>query len=252
MVDELILLLSSAHVKALNIVEECRALLACEDVSLFTEQFIKKLAKYKHLNCIIKLLLPFITWFDYSILTVLVSGIKCDAAENLLEKFGSLIDENQPIILSAPSQLMIPLDESDYTLVATKYNHFEELTIKKFSDIKTLLLTQWHITEHAIQLVAVHAAHSILYWMVPESIAQLIENLISKHQLELKERGIIRSAVFPKRTIKEGKEIDVSGNGLFCYLHASESKVCIFYAFCSTLLKLLVFRKIHPLCLYLY
>ena len=121
---------------------------------------------------------------------------------------------------------MIPLDNSDYTLVATKCDaHFQEINVKQFSNFKMSLLKHWGITEHAIQLLAVHVSHSVLYWMIPDSIAPLVESRIDQHQLELKQSGIMGSAVFSKQIMMEGHGNDMLKHGLFCYLNATDNKV---------------------------
>ena len=226
--DQLILLMSSADVIKFDIMEECRGLMACKDpcVSLFTEHYINKLISCKNSDYLSFLLLPFITWFDHSLLKHLVLAAKCKEATKLLNQFDSLVDANQPITVPSPSQLMIPLDNSDYTLVATKCDaHLQEMNIKQFFDFKTSLLTHWGITEHAIQLVAIHTDHSVLYWMIPEAIAPLIESHIDQRQVELKQSGIMRSAVFSKEIMMEGHGNDMLNHGLFCYLNAVDSKV---------------------------
>ena len=82
---------------------------------LFTEQRLKKI---NSLYLFKIYLLPLITWLDHSILKELVVASGSEDAQQLLNLFDSKIKSycSQPIssfpILS-PSQLMIPLDDSE-------------------------------------------------------------------------------------------------------------------------------------------
>jgi len=123
------------------------------------------------------------TWLDHSILTHLVLVSQCEIAAELLQQFESLIDYTQPITsypIPAPSQLMIPLDDSDYTLVATICDYcLEEETLQRIVDIKGLLVEKWEITDHALQLMAMHITQRILYWMIPKCVASMVEDKIN-------------------------------------------------------------------------
>lgn len=224
LVETLVVLLLSAD-KTFDIIRECRMLLACEDpqIPLFNEDYINKLVHCQFPVVLKMLLLPFMTWFDHSILRHLVMSSRSNQAERMLNHFTSLIDDNQPINFPASSQLIIPLDESDYTLVATKIS--KELTIKQVAYIKQFLLAQWGITKHAIQLTAVHVDQGVLYWMIPESVAPLIESHIDKYYNKLRESGISTSAVLSKQSLFSEQRGDMEECGLFCYLNATNASV---------------------------
>ena len=98
----------------------------CNDINLpFTEQWLKRIGKCRSLNLFKIYLLPFITWLDHSILEELVAASDSEDAQQLLNLFNSKINSycNQPITsfpILPPNQLMIPLDDSGYSLLAMK------------------------------------------------------------------------------------------------------------------------------------
>ena len=136
--------------------------------------------------------LQFVTWFDYSILKDLVTDSGSEDAQQLLNLFDSKIKSycDQPITsfpILSPSQLMIPLDDSEYTLLAVRFRPPSRggatqgmIILQDVIDIKLLLKRKWRMSNHDIQLVAVHAKLEILYWMIPKCLIEVVEsNLIS-------------------------------------------------------------------------
>ena len=164
--------------------EKCCALMASDihNIKLFTDSFIKKLFKCSHSSLFKIYLLPFITWFDYTILKELVTIYEID---DTLESFCEIIQviDDIHLITSYPiptfSQLIIPLDDSEYTIIATETVHdCNKLTVKDVKDIKELLKSHWELTEHAIQLAAID--HNCIYWMIPKQVKPLIEEISQK------------------------------------------------------------------------
>ena len=90
---------------------------------LFTKHWLRKI---KSLFLFKIYLLPFITWLDYSILKKLVMSSGSQDALKLLNLFDYKIHSYciQPIgsfPIPPPSQLTIPLDDSEYTLLAMEF-----------------------------------------------------------------------------------------------------------------------------------
>ena len=199
-VDILLLQLSTAdNVQTLDLL----SLMASEThrISLFSERLLSLFSDCNSYLLLKAILLPFMTWLDHSILKKLVSASNCTWAMDMLNQFDSSIDYSQPITsypIPSPSQLMIPLDGSDYTLVATKCNsNFEEKTLQIIVDIRDLLTKKWEITTHAIQLVGIHIKYGVLYWMIPRSVVSLIEENLVHVQYELWKNGIAMTSIFP-------------------------------------------------------
>ena len=147
------------------------------NIKLFTDGFIKKLFKCSHPNLLKIYLLPFNTWLDNTILGELLAMTY--EKELLLSEFNSIFDDNQSITsypIPTFSQLIIPLDNSEYTIVATEtVQNCSELTLKDVKDIKELLKSHWGLTEHAIQLAAI--GYNCIYWMIPKTVKPLIEEI---------------------------------------------------------------------------
>ena len=155
---------------------------------LFTKQWLKTV---KSLYLFKMYLLLFITWFDHSILKELVVASCSEDAQQLLNLFDSKIDSysNQPIKsfpIPFPNQQMIPLDNSEYTLLAMKFLPSSQsdttegvITLKDVIDIKQKMECKWKMSSHDIQLVAVHSKLEYLYWMILKHLVEVIEgNLI--------------------------------------------------------------------------
>ena len=172
---------------------------------LFTEQRFKKT---KTLYLFKIYILSFITWLDHSILKELVVASGSENAQQLLNLFDSKIDSfwNQPIALfptPSPSQLMIPLDDSEYTLLAMKFCSPSRgdttqgiIILQDVIDIKITIKHKWELNSHdiqTIQLVAVHAKLKFLYWITPISLTKVITSNLA-HDWRC---GTIMMAVLP-------------------------------------------------------
>ena len=173
------------------------------NISLFGASFIGKM---KNNPFIFKIyLLPFLSWFDHSILTELVKSSKVNEAILLVKQFKMYIDYNQPITSCVPefSHLVIPNkgDESEYTLLITKHfnKRHDEMVMQDVLNIKKELISHWKVTHHALHLVALHKALSHFYWIIPEKIC----SLINKMDQELWNIGIAIVAILPDNCLTD-------------------------------------------------
>ena len=172
------------------------------DIKLFTDSFIKRIHQYPSSSLIDYHLLPFITWFDNTVLIELVAACeKIDILEQLYKFNKCIINDNQLITsYSIPkfSQLIIPLDDSEYTIIAIKtFKNCSELVLQDVKDIKEFLQSQWEITAHAIQLAAIDYQCNFIYWIIPKQAQSLVENKLSKGQYYLWRGGIFQAVVLP-------------------------------------------------------
>ena len=154
---------------------------------LFTKQCFKKMKSWYLFKIY---LLPFITWLDHCILKDLVVAIGNEDAQQLLNLFDSKIHSycSQPITsfpILSPSQLMIPLDDCKYTLLAIKFHPPSRSNTTHgtviLQDIIDMKLTMKHKCKisnemHGIQLIAVHTKFELLYWIIPKSLTQVIKS----------------------------------------------------------------------------
>ena len=208
LVDHLLLYLSAVEKNSFD-------LWKCSDVNpLFTE---KHLQKVKSFNLLKIYLLLFVTWLDHSILNELVVASGSEDAQQLLNMFDTKIDSynNQPITsfpIPPCTQLMIPLSDSEYTLLATKINPPSQggttqgmILLQDVKNIKLILKHKWKISSHDIQLVAVHTQLHLFYWMIPKRLVEVVEsNMVSDWS-----SGIIMMAVLPTNfhSLQENSEM---------------------------------------------
>ena len=181
----------------------------CSDINPpFTEWWLKKIGDSKSFYHIKIYLLPFVTWLDHFILKELVVASGSEDAQQLLNLFDSKLELycSQPITLFpilSPSQLMIPLDDSEYTLLAMKFcppsrGGFTQgmIILQDVVDIKLIMKHKWEMSDyeiHSIQLAAVHAKLELLYWMIPKSLVKVIKNNLVPDW----KSGVIMMAVLP-------------------------------------------------------
>ena len=204
------------------------------NIPLFAEPFFSKLVSCKSVFVFKILLLPFLSWFDHSILKELTSDD--DSVTDLLTQFDSLIDTNKPITaypIPTLTEMMIPLDDR-FTVVATKSSHnLEDSSLKEIIDIQAALIDQWEITEHAIQLIAICINLNCLYWIVPKCVVSIIANLSHNYKIQYKlwERGITMTAILPDLFTNDHVTLQqlITG-GPFSVLSSQEEMVCIIIA----------------------
>ena len=183
---------------------KCHTLMASDiyNIKLFTDDFIKKLFKCSHFSSLLKLyLLPFITWLDNTILIKLANAYEKGIVFELLHKVTDVIDDNEPITsypIPTFSQLIIPLDDSEYTIVAVKtFRDCSELALKDVVDVKEFLKLHWELTAHALHLAAIDYHHNYMYWMIPRHVQHLVENRLHQGQLKLWNKGIFKTVLLP-------------------------------------------------------
>ena len=203
LIDHLFLYLSATEKLPFDLIGKC------SDINPpFIEWWLKKICDSKSLHHIKIYLLPFITWLDHFILKELVIASGSEDAQQLLNLYDSKIELycNQPVtlfpILSA-SQLMIPLDDSEYTLLAMKYRPPSRgdstqgmIILQDVVGIKLMMKHKWEMNDyeiHSIQLAAMDTKYELLYWMIPKSLVKMIKsNLVPDWK-----SGVIIMAVLP-------------------------------------------------------
>ena len=191
----------------------------CSNISsVFTEQWLKKLCDCKSFYLLKIYLLSFVTWLDHSILEELVKASGSKDAQQLLNLFNSKIVSyyNQPITsfpMLSPSQLMIPLDDSVYTLLAMKFRPpsrgdttQDMIILKDVVDIKLIMKHRCKVSSHDIQLVAVHAKLKLLYWMIPKNLVEMVKSNL----VHYRKSGIVMMAVLPENfySVEDNKKLE--------------------------------------------
>ena len=202
LVDKLVMGMSTADVAVLA--KACEALMASDvhKIPLFTPDFISKLNTCVYPFIFKIYLLAFTSWFDNSILIELIKSSDHKEALTLVDQFVSGLDYDKPITtccIPEFSQLLIPLDNSGYTLLATKFTKvfFNKLTLKDLINFRKILIQRLEVTNHAVLLVAMQHDTCCLYWLIPKRIRKLVEDKLSNKQLELWDEGFVLTMLLP-------------------------------------------------------
>jgi len=144
---------------------------------------MKKLFNCSNFNLLKFYLLPFNTWLDNTILIELAKSYENIDLLKQFCKFISVIDESEPITsypVPTYSQLIVPLDDSEYTIIAIKtFQNCSKLVLKDIKDVQEILISNWELTAHAINLAAIDYSHNFIYWMIPKQVQQLVLDKLS-------------------------------------------------------------------------
>ena len=179
------------------IAEKCSTLMASDVhcIALFTPEFMNKLNNCAYPFIFKMYMLPYMNWFDCSLLKRLVIFAASKEAILMVDKFVDSLDYSKPVTsyhIPEVSQLLIPLDTSDYTLLATLHvKDIDELTLQDVLGIKKTLISTLEISDYAVQLSAVHIKSRCFYWLIPRKLRPLIEGKLNQNQLKLRNEGII-------------------------------------------------------------
>ena len=191
-----------------------------------TELWLQKINSCKSLHLFKIYLLPFITWLDHTILKDLVVVSGSEDAQELLNLFDSKLYSycSQPIAsfpLPCPSQLMIPLGDSECTILSMKFRPPSRggpaqgaIILQDIMEIKRTLKRKWEIRSHDIQLIAVHTKFELLFWMIPRYLVELVKSNLIHDQ----NSGIIMMGVLPSNFLS-GDDSDEKLTGPFSSLN---------------------------------
>ena len=200
--------------------------MASKSERLFTENFLKRITSCKSFCQLKCYLLPFITWLDHSILRELVEASGYDLAKTMLDKY-SMVDDSKPIgsyPLPSFGQLILPLNGSKYTLIATKHDS-NDMSLKEVKTIKSIMEQKWKITSHAIQLVSTCTKSGFLYWMIPESIVTLIASSLKQMRRELWQCGFVNIMLLPMNFYNQDTCCVEDFTSPFCFAEQSSIEV---------------------------
>ena len=185
-------------------VKKCRSLLASKTnkIPLFDPDYTKRLQEIKHIPELIQKLSPFMTWDNHSILSAIADTSNILEGTRLLTHFDNRIDSSQPLTsfpIPAPSQHMTPYDNSTHTILAVKLDlELYHSTLQNVIDARSLIQDQCKLTSYCLQLLALARTDlTIIYWMIPRSIAHLIAANALQFQNYYFQKGIIELAVYP-------------------------------------------------------
>ena len=203
LIDKVTALMATADIVKLT--SKCEELMASDayQISLFDTSFIEKLKKTPYPFTFKIYLLPFVTWFDHSILRELVDFSRNKEAAELIDQFDSHIDYDQPIIscnIPEFSQLIIPClgNNAEFIILVTKhFKNKNRLLLQDILNIKKELMRRWQLTSYTIHLIAMHSKYSYFYWLIPRQMQPLIEEKLNQDQQVLWDEGHVIMDLLP-------------------------------------------------------
>ena len=166
------------------VLQQCKGLMASHDhdIPLFSNEYLNSLKECSLVPEILQKLSPFFNWSNHSLLTAVVKVCNNPEATMLLQQFDSQVELSLPITeypIPQPVPSMAPYDTSSETVLAIKVNaELSSFSFQQFLELQIFIQRHFQITEHTMQLIAVKSTLSIFYWMVPKSIAHLINSKI--------------------------------------------------------------------------
>ena len=206
----------------MSVVKKCGSSLASEtlNIPLFSTDYAEKLQEIEHIPELIQKLSPFMTWDNHSILSTIADTSNIPEATMLLTQFDDRIDSSQPLTsfpIPAPSHHMVPYDNSTHTVLAVKLDlGLYHSTLQKVIDARSLIQDQCKLTSHCLQLLAIAKTdHTIIYWMIPNTITHLITANAAQFYNYYHKNGILQLAVYPGAMLCTGSALMVGPLSFF-------------------------------------
>jgi len=165
------------------------------EISLFSTEFLNDLSEYNTTIEMVRHLLVYSSWYDYSLVEKLVEVCSCSKGFGLLETFRNQIIFVEDFSYPTPCYLMIPSSSSAYSIMTTQCISFPSINA-----IKSLITAQFEITDLSCLLLATINDPVILYWLIPKTVVSLITTKVHHISQLLWNEGISEVAVYPSFT----------------------------------------------------
>ena len=207
-----------------ELVELCDSLKASDvhNINLFPADYMKELSKC---DGMLMKLSSYFTWSNHSVLKAL-AGCSSEAVK-LLDEFDSKLDPLQSVTsypIPCLYSNMIPSDTSTYTILAVRCKvELYECSLQYVYDVQSVMIEKCDITQHCLQLLAVRSDPTILYWIIPKCVVDLINTNVPLHSEYLYSRGILEVLVYPDLLLATGDDV-CYGSLAFEYEKQSFSK----------------------------
>ena len=126
-------------------IDKCTSLMANYNynIPLFSDEVLKDFSEYHNVPDMLRYLMCYCTWCDLSIVLKILEIYDYPDGVRLLQMFRHVIDYTKPITeypISNPDSLMIPSENSPYTVMVTKYEPVNcSLSLKHIGMIKSLI-----------------------------------------------------------------------------------------------------------------
>ena len=175
---------------------ECACLMASDihNITFFSSKFLQQLSQCGNMLIILRTLMCYSTWCDYSVVKKLLEICECFEGLRLLEQFESQINFTLPIThfpISVPSSFMIPSETSDFAVMTTQcVQEHSLLSLEHIKVVKSLITKISDVHDTGCQLMAIKDNPLILVWLVPRSVVSLIGIQVQESYDDLQEIGI--------------------------------------------------------------
>ena len=230
--DSVIELLACCHIEVLLDVFESLMASDIHTINLFADNQIESLKKCNKSLLLLQRLSSFFTWSNHSILQELAEQCFCSKAVNILNNFDYRVDAFD-FIASYPlpcfSLRMIPYDGSTHTILAIRCDQeLHECTLQYVYGMQSLMMEEFDITQHCLQLLAVRSDPTVLYWTIPKCVKCLINDNVPLNREYLYSGGILEVLVYPDLQFVFSDDDDKIGLLAFCdESKLAERKVCV-------------------------
>ena len=175
------------------LIKWCENFMASEihKIKLLPPHSLYKLRKLKSSSAILKIMSLHWTWNNHSVLKCLAKF--SEVALTLLEEFNSRL--HLKIVLTEYPQLqptpsLIPYNNGSHTILTLKSDKKLNLSLQLVREMESVLIEKCKITQHALQLLAVHSSPLLLQWMVSKYIVTIINVNVRQHCQYFATKGI--------------------------------------------------------------
>ena len=206
-------------------------------IQLFSQKELLECNKCSNVSGVLRRLRHCWSWYDHTLLRVIIEACHMPEVVKLLDDFHSSCDISQPLsaypIADVSSSLAV-YDHSAYTVLATKHQEdYSTLLLQDVNKLKSMLIETFDITEHCIQLVALHSNPLVLFWMIPKCVVPIVSAKVQEHCSLLSAQKISEVAIYPNTIIVTDGSLRV---GLLAYFSKDVSCICT-YIYIYTMLR---------------
>ena len=183
------------------LVEACEMLMGSDvhQIKLFSNHQIEVLNQCHDTCALLQHLKSYWNWIDHSVLVCLLRS--CDEAVKLLHKYDNQLDLGQLIAaypIPSLSPDVVPKEDSSQTMLAIRSTEeVYSMSVQYVYDIRSLMVEKCDITPHCLQLLAVQADPTIIYWTIPKCIVNLVVTKVLAHRDILFNQMVLEVYIYP-------------------------------------------------------
>ena len=199
-------------------IDKCASLMASYhyNISLFNDKVLKEFGECHNVPVMLRYLMCYCTWCDLSVVLKLLEICDYPDGVRLLQKFKHIVDYTKPITqypITNPDSLMIPSENSPYTVMVTKYESVNfPLSLRQIEMIKSLITEKCEITFISCQFLSTANGFQDFYWLIPKNVGQFIVDKVQKSSSYLHEIGMKELSIYPYNDGDNRKFVFVTGS----------------------------------------